>query len=177
MSVTQAVGIGLGVLVLIAILSAVLTPFMVRRGLRTPAGLKLVNHVSEQVIDTLKRPLTIIVLDEVIDVMRTGHYTKNISDAIVENHDELKALVADKIHDSAGLGLIGKLPGYELIVGQASEATLNVLISMLADPRMDEFVSDLLRNNLQQIRESVHAKQNDRAGVFDRSDVKRARAR
>ena len=45
----------------------------------------------------VKRPITIAVLDEVADVIQTGHYTRNISDAIVENRAELKALVAEKV--------------------------------------------------------------------------------
>lgn len=162
----QIGGIAAGVIALIAIISALLTPMLVRRGLRTPAGLRLVNHLTEQVIDTLKRPITIMVLDEVIDVMRSGHYTKNISDAIIENHAELKALVAEKIDEVAGFGVIGRLPGYDMVIGQASETTLKVFISMLGDPRMDEFVADLLRNNLQQIREAVRLQQSDKAGPF-----------
>lgn len=162
MSVLQVSGVAVGLIVLVAIVSAVLTPLLVRRGLRTPAGLRLINHVTEQVIDTLKRPITMMVLDEVIEVMRSGHYTKNISDAIIENHAELKQLVAEKIDEVAGHGVIGKVPGYSLLVGQASEATLGVLIGMLGDPRMDEFVADLLRNNLQQIRDAVRADENER---------------
>lgn len=162
----QIGGIVAGGIVLVAVISALLTPLLVRRGLRTPAGLRLVNHLTEQVIDTLKRPITIMVLDEVIDVMRSGHYTKNISDAIIENHAELKALVAEKIDEVAGFGMIGRLPGYEKIIGQASETTLKVFISMLGDPRMDEFVADLLRNNLQQIREAVRADDGEASGPF-----------
>jgi len=171
MSVWRVVAIFAGILVLIGVVSTLLTPLLVRRGLRTPAGLRLINNISEHVIDTLKRPITIMVLDQVIDVMRTGHYTKNISDAIVENHDGLKQLVADKINDVAGFGVIGKLPGYDRLVGQASETTLAVFIAMLGDPRMDEFVSDLLRNNLEQIREAVRAEQNDHLGPLPVPDV------
>jgi hypothetical protein len=40
-----------------------------------------------------------------------------------------------------------------------SETTLRVLIEMLADPRMDELVSDLLRNNLEQIKSAVRERQ------------------
>lgn len=169
-SLLQFLGITAGVVLVVAIVSAALTPYLVRRGLRTPAGLRLINRVTEQVVDRIKRPITIMVLDEVIDVIRTGHYTRNISDAIVENHEELKALVAEKLDEVAGKGMIGKLPGYGAIVGQASDVTLGVLISMLSDPRMDEFVSDLLRNNLEQIRESVRAEQDEKMPGFRMPD-------
>ena len=47
------------------------------------------------------------------------------------------------------------------VVGQVSETTLRVLIEMLGDPRMDELVSDLLRNNLEQIKSAVRERHNE----------------
>ena len=157
------------VLVVILIASAVITPIMVRRGLRTPAGLRIINQISDRIVDVVKRPITVMVLDEVIDVIRTGHYTRNISDAIVENEDELKSLVAEKIREDGGIGVIGHLPGYDRIVSQISESVLHVLIGMLGDPRMDEFVADLLRNNLEQIQEAVHRREYEHVGAFRRA--------
>jgi hypothetical protein len=48
-----------------------------------------------------------------------------------------------------------------MIVAQVSETTLRVLIEMLGDPRMDELVSDLLRNNLEQIKQAVHEREHE----------------
>jgi hypothetical protein len=106
-------------------------------------------------VDLIKRPITVAVLDEVADVLQSGHYTKNISAALVENHDELVALVAEKVREDPASRMIGRVPGYDAVVHQVSETTLRVLIEMLGDPRMDELVSDLLRNNLQQIKRAV----------------------
>jgi hypothetical protein len=39
---------------------------------------------------------------------------------------------------------------------------LRVLIEMLADPRMDALISDLLRHNLDQIKEAVRERQVDK---------------
>ena len=156
-------------LVVVLIASALITPIMVRRGLRTPAGLRIINQISDRIVDVVKRPITVMVLDEVIDVIRTGQYTRNISDAIVENEDELKSLVAEKIRQDGGIGVIGHLPGYDRIVSQISESVLHVLIGMLGDPRMDEFVADLLRNNLEQIQEAVHRREYEHVGAFRRA--------
>lgn len=145
-------GLIVGLTLAIMIGSLLITPLLVRRGLKTPAGLRLINRATKAVVNAVKRPITIMVLDEVIDVIQTGHYTRNISDAIQENHDELKALAADKIRTDSGIPVISRIPGYDKVVGQASESVMHVLIAMLADPRMDEFVSDLLRNNLERIR-------------------------
>jgi hypothetical protein len=88
-------------------------------------------------------------------VIQTGHYTRNISDALKENHDELKALVAEKVRQDPNVRLIGRLPGYDTLISEVTETTLRVLIEMLDDPRTDELISDLLRNNLEQIKQAV----------------------
>ena len=112
----------------------------------------------------MKLPLTIVVLDEVAAVIQTGHYTKNISDALVENHYELKALVTEKVSEDPNVRLISRLPGYSTVVGEVTETTLRVLIEMLGDPRTDELISDLLRNNLEQIRLAVRDREHERVG-------------
>ncbi|MBD8869557.1 hypothetical protein [Nocardioides donggukensis] len=160
----------LGALLLLTILSALLTGALVRRGLRTPWAIHKINRLRERVISVIKRPITIMVLDEVADVIQTGHYTRNISAALVENHDELKRLVAEKVKHDPNVRLIGKLPGYDLIVSEVSETTLRVLIEMLGDPRMDELVSDLLRNNLQQIKRAVRQRDHENVPVHSPPD-------
>jgi len=166
LSTWQLVVLIVVVVIVLAIASALLTAWTVRRGLRTPRGLRLINRARDRVIDVVKRPITIMVLDEVVDVIQTGHYTQNISAAIVENHDELKALAAEKIRQDPNVRLIGMLPGYDKIVGEVSETTLRVLIAMLGDPRMDELVSDLLRNNIQQIKLAVRDRENEHVSGF-----------
>ena len=73
----------------------------------------------------------------------------------MENHDDLVALVAEKVRNDPSSRVISHVPGFDAIVHQVSETTLRVLIEMLGDPRMDELVSDLIRNNLEQIKEAV----------------------
>ena len=118
-----------------------------------------INRLRQWFVNLIKRPITVAVLDEVADVMQSGHYTKNISAALVENHDALVTLVAEKVRDDPATRLVGRLPGYDVVVHQVSETTLRVLIEMLADPRMDELISDLLRHNLDQIKEAVRDRQ------------------
>jgi hypothetical protein len=159
-SVVQLVLLAFGVFVLLSVGAALLTRALVRRGMRAPFVIRRLNRLTQWFVDLIKRPITIAVLDEVADVIQTGHYTKNISSALVENHDELVALVAEKVRQDPASRLVGRLPGYDAIVGQVSETTLRVLIEMLGDPRMDEVVSDLLRNNLQQIKRAVREREN-----------------
>ena len=155
LSAGQLVLLLIGGFVVVSIVSALLTWVFVRRGLRTPWAIRRINSLTLRLVDVIKRPVTIAVLDEVTQVLQSGHYTKNISDALVENHDELIALVAEKVRNDPSSRVVSHLPGYDTIVHQASETTLRVLIEMLGDPRMDELVADLLRNNIEQIKEAV----------------------
>jgi hypothetical protein len=160
----------LGVVVGLAVLAALSGGLLVRVGRRQPWVIRRANRLTEAAIGLVKRPLTIVVLDEVAAVIQTGHYTKNISDALLENHDELKSLVADKMRRDPNVRLIGKIPGYDAVVSQVSETTLRVVIEMLGDPRMDELVSDLLRNNIQQIKVAVRQRQHEEIGEPDPAD-------
>ncbi len=52
-------------------------------------------------------------------------------------------------------------PFHDRLIDEASETTVRVLLEVLADPRTDELVSDLLRDNVTQIRAVARARQND----------------
>ncbi len=161
LSLAEYVLLVLGLALGLAVVSALLALAFVRRGVRPPFVVRRVNRVAQSLVDLVKRPITIAVLDEVADVIQTGHYTKNISAALIENHEELVALVAEKVRADPAARVLGRLPGYDAVVHQVSETTLRVLIEMLEDPRMDELVSDLLRNNLQQIKRAVRERQHE----------------
>lgn len=170
LSVGQFVLLAIVAFLVLSVGSALLTWFLVRRGLRTPFFIRRMNRLTLWLVDRIKRPITVAVLDEVADVLKSGHYTKNISAALVENHDELLALVAEKVRADPASRVVGRLPGYDAVVHQVSETTLRVLIEMLGDPRMDELVSDLLRNNLQQIKLAVMEHQDDDAPAAPPAD-------
>lgn len=101
----------LGVVVGGSIASALAGAVLVRLGMRRPWVVRRASRLAYRLLELVKRPLTIVVLDEVVAVIRTGHYTKNISDALLENHDELKAMVAEKVSADPNVRLVSKLPG------------------------------------------------------------------
>ncbi len=146
-------------LVVLAVIAALVGRFLIKRGIREPFVVRFINRASDRVVDTIKRPVTIAVLDEVADVLRTGHYTRNIASALQENHNEIKAMVAEKIKEDPTAGRINLVPFHDRIINLASETTLRVILEVLADPRTDELVSDMLRDNLTQIRQAVRARQ------------------
>ena len=156
LSTLQVLLLVIGVLFGGSVLAAVLGAVLVRMGMRRPRVVERASSLAESALRVVRRPLTIVVLDEVSAVLRTGRYTQNIAAALAENHDELTALVAEKVRQDRHGRYLGKIPGYETVVSEVSETTLRVIVEMLQDPRMDELVNDLLRNNLDQIRVAVH---------------------
>jgi hypothetical protein len=144
-----------GAVVVLAIVAGLLGRAFLKRGMREPFILRAINRASDQFIDAIKRPVTIAVLDEVFEVLRTGHYTRNIAAALAENRQELKKMVAEKIKEDAVTRRITLVPFHDWIIDQASETTLRVIFEVLDDPRTDELISDLLRDNIDQIRQAV----------------------
>lgn len=145
-------------LVFVAVTAGVLGRTLIRRGLREPVVVRMINRTSERAVTMVKRPITVAVLDEVADVLRSGHYTKNIAAALDENHQEIKAMVTEKVMaDPTAARSIGLLPFHERLVEEVTEAGLRIVMAVLRDPRTDELVSDLLRDNINQIRAAVSA--------------------
>lgn len=145
-------------LVGLAVLAGLLGRWLFKRGIREPLVVRLINRASDRVIDAVKRPITIAVLDEVASVLRTGNYTRNVASALRENREEIKQMVAEKIKDDPTAGAINFVPFHDRIIEQATETTLRVILEVLADPRTDELVSDALRDNITQIRQAVREK-------------------
>ena len=141
--------------VVLAVLAAFLGRALLRRGLREPVVVRMITRASDRVVDTVKKPITVAVLDEVASVLRAGHYTRNIAAALEENREELKQMVAEKIRDDPTAGRVYLVPFHQRIIEAASETTFRVILEILADPRTDELVSDMLRDNINQIRCAV----------------------
>ncbi len=146
-------------LVVLAVLAAVVGRYLIRRGLREPFVVRLINRTSDRVVDVVKKPITVAVLEEVADVLRTGNYTRNLAAALEENREELKQMVAEKIKEDPTAGAINLLPFHDRLIDAVSETTLRVILEILADPRTDELVSDTLRDNIDQIRLAVREKE------------------
>ncbi len=120
---------------------------------------RLVDRFSGSIVDAISGPITIAVLDEVALVLEKGTYTRNIARALDENHQDLRSMIADKLRSDPRTGRLKRLPFYEDIVGTAIDAGLDVVREVLSDPRTDELVADMLRENITQLREAVRRNQ------------------
>lgn len=118
----------------------------------------LVEHFSDPIVAAIKRPITVAVLDEVIDVIKEGTYAANVQAALDENHDELEAMVLDLVHEDPTVGKLKYLPFHDDLVQLVSSTVLRIVDGALADPRTTELVSDIIGNSASQLRVAIRRK-------------------
>jgi voltage-gated potassium channel len=117
----------------------------------------VVNRFVKTIVEVIKRPMTIAVLDEVAHVLRSGHYTRNIAAALEENRAEMDEMILELIMKDPQAGRVRYIPFHDDIIRLIADTTFRIVFQVLEDPRTDELVSDMLRENIDQIREAVHA--------------------
>lgn len=118
---------------------------------------RLINRTASRIAETVSRPITLAVLDEVVEVLQQGHYTKNVARALDENRDELRAMALERITADPELRRFKRVPFFDELVSATVESSLRVVSDLLNDPRTDEIVADVLRENISQIREAVRS--------------------
>ena len=121
-------------------------------------SVRVLARFSDAFVEAIREPITLAVLDEVADVLRSGHYTRNFALALEENRPYLRAMVLEKVKQDRTVGRLSALPFHDSVVQAATDTTLRVLLEVLADPRTDELVGDILRKNVHQIQADVRTK-------------------
>lgn len=140
------------------VLRTVVLVVRVERAIERVFGARIVARLIGHVVDLIKRPVTVAVLDEVVDVLQTGHYSRNVARALEENRAQLRAMILEKIKQDRAAGRLSMLPFHDDLVRLVVDTVLRVLHEMLNDPRTDELVSDVLRENVEQIRMAVRGR-------------------
>ncbi|MEQ1438505.1 ion transporter [Fontimonas sp. SYSU GA230001] len=131
----------------------------------------LVNRFRDTIVESISGAVTVAVLDEVSAVLAKGTYTRNISRALAENQTELRAMILEKLRQDRQTGRLSRLPFYDDIVQSVIDAGLRVVEEVLKDPRTDELVADILRENIQQLRGSVARHAAEQAQALQRADA------
>ncbi len=134
---------------------------------------RLVNRIGNRVFSAIKGPITAGVLGEVAAVMAKGRYTQNIVRALQENEREIEQMIAEKLRDDPQAGRLSRLPFYDDIVQAVTRAGFRVVMEVLRDPRTDELVADMLRENLMQLRMAVIAHDAETHGQEDRGEQRK----
>jgi hypothetical protein len=115
----------------------------------------LVKHFADPIIDTIRRPVTVAVLDEVVDVIRMGTYASNMRRAIDENRTELEELILDLVRQDRTAGRLRFVPFHDEIVRSTTDTVFRILDRALEDPRTTELISDVIRTSTDQVRQAV----------------------
>ena len=118
----------------------------------------VVNRATGTVVEAVKRPITVAVLDEVADVLRTGNYTANIAAALEENRGEMDEMILETVKNDPQTKRVKYIPFHDDIIRLITDTVFRMVFQVLKDPRTDELVSDVLRENIDQMRASVQRK-------------------
>jgi hypothetical protein len=140
------------------LLRAVVLVVRLERAIERLFGARIVSKLIGRVVELIKRPITVAVLDEVVDVLQTGSYSRNVARALDENRAELRAMILEKVKQDRQAGKLSVLPFHDELVRLVADTMLRVVHEMLNDPRTDELVADMLRENVEQIRMAVRGR-------------------
>jgi hypothetical protein len=119
----------------------------------------VVNRFANTIVDVIRQPVTVAVLDEVISVVQTGEYAQHVAAAIAENRAELDALVLELIREDQTAGRLRFVPFHDDIVRLVSDTVLRIVSEGLSDPRVHELISDAIRESAVQLRANVRARE------------------
>jgi hypothetical protein len=118
---------------------------------------RLVNRFKNVIVQSISGAVTVAMLDEVREVLRQGQYARNIGRALQENQKELRAMISEKLQEDPRAGRLQRLPFAKDLTESIIDVALRLVEEVLKDPRTDELIADVLRENLDQIRASVDA--------------------
>jgi hypothetical protein len=117
----------------------------------------LVKRFADPIVDVIRRPVTVAMLDEVAEVLRKGTYAANVKHAIDENRAEIEAMVLQLVKEDRATRRMRFVPFHDEIVRSSTDTVLRIVDRALEDPRTSELISDIIRNSLVQVREAGRA--------------------
>lgn len=117
----------------------------------------VVGRFADTIVSVIRKPVTVAVLDEVIAVIQTGNYTRHIAAAIHENRAELDALILDLIKQDQTAGKLRYVPFHDDIVRLVADTVFRIAHDALDDPRVQELISDAIRESATELRANVRA--------------------
>ena len=119
---------------------------------------RLVSRFKNAIGESISGAVTVAMINEVQTVMAKGQYAGNISRALKENETEMRDMIAEKLRDDPQAGRLSRLPFAKDVTASVIDTSLRVVEQVLKDPRTDELISDMLRENLQQIKATIQAR-------------------
>lgn len=129
---------------------------------------RLVNRFSKGIINAIKRPITIAMLDEVGDVLQKGHYTQHVATVLDSRREQLVATIVDQVARDPAASRFSRLPFFRDITRLSADTSLRLVNEILVDERTDGLIADILQETLRQISDEVRKR--DRAAKISGHD-------
>lgn len=107
------------------------------------------------VVEWVADAVTLRVLDQTALVLQKGAFTRNLADALEAHGAEMEEVVLDKVRSDPSMAGVKHLPFFDDAVELSSKVTRRVAIEALRDPRLEQMVREVIRANVQQIRDEV----------------------
>lgn len=123
---------------------------------------RLTGRFKAAIVDAISGAVTLRVLGETEEVILRGRYTHNLADAMETRGEEILDIIVEKVAEDPRIGRVRHMPFFEEVVATSSKVTQRILIDLLRDPRMEGIVKDIIRQNIDQIKASVQAKEDAR---------------
>lgn len=120
---------------------------------------RFVGKFKNTLAEALVGVVTLRVLEETEDVILKGRYTQNLADAIEARGDEMLTIAVEKVKDDPEVGAVRHIPYFEQIVATTSRVSQRILIDLLRDPRMDDIVKGIIKQNTDQIKAEIRRRE------------------
>ena len=91
-----------------------------------------------------------------------GTYTRNVARALEKHTDDIERAVRESLYADPSLGRLRRLPFFDGIVSTSTQVTQRVIIEFLQNEHTDRLVADILKENIEQIRMTVRAREDQR---------------
>lgn len=116
---------------------------------------RFVRRFKAAIVESLGDAVTLRVMDMTLDVLQKGEYAGNMADHLERNGDAMLEIVIDKVREDPKIGRVRHLPFFDDLVATSSRVTTRLVIDLLRDDRMDQMIKDIIKENVEQIRNAV----------------------
>ncbi len=120
---------------------------------------RLLTRFKSLIVEVIGDAVTVRVMDMTLDVLQKGEYAKNLADHLESNGDDMMQIIVEKVKSDPAIGKVRHVPFFDDLVATSSRVSQRLVIDLLRDPRMDDMIKDVIRQNLQQMRAAVAEKE------------------
>jgi hypothetical protein len=117
--------------------------------------LRMLTRLSEILVELIKRPIALAVLDEIHDVVQRGDYAVAMSGDLARTRAELENTVRRKLKSDPRLQRFSAIPFSDQLIELVGETALSVVMETVADPCTEELLERVATAVIQEVRTSI----------------------